>query len=66
MIKALTGLDVSNASMYDGTTSAAEACFMACNISRRKKVLISETLNPNTINVIKTYLEFRGDRKSVV
>ncbi len=60
MIQALTGLDVSNASMYDGTTSAAEACFMVCNITRKKKVLISETLNPNTINVIKTYLKFKG------
>ncbi|XFA99469.1 aminomethyl-transferring glycine dehydrogenase subunit GcvPA [Candidatus Izemoplasma sp. B36] len=60
MIQALTGLDVSNASMYDGSTATAEACFMACNITRRKKVLISKTLNPNTINVIKTYLKFRG------
>ncbi|MCK5731819.1 MAG: aminomethyl-transferring glycine dehydrogenase subunit GcvPA [Tenericutes bacterium] len=60
MIQALTGLDVSNASMYDGSTASAEACFMACNITRRKKVLISETVNPNTINVIKTYLKFRG------
>jgi len=59
MIQALTGLDVSNASMYDGSTSAAEACFMACNASRRKKILISETLNPNTIEVIKTYLKFK-------
>jgi glycine dehydrogenase subunit 1 len=60
MIQALTGLDVSNASMYDGTTSSAEACFMACNITKKKKILISETLNPNTIEVIKTYLKFKG------
>ncbi|XMB72595.1 aminomethyl-transferring glycine dehydrogenase subunit GcvPA [Mycoplasmatota bacterium WC30] len=60
MVQALTGLDVSNASMYDATTSAAEACFMACHITKRKKVLISETLNPNTMNVIKTYLKYRG------
>jgi glycine dehydrogenase subunit 1 len=60
MIQALTGLDVSNASMYDGTTASAEACFMACNITRRNKILISETLNPNTIEVIKTYLKFKG------
>jgi len=56
MIQTLTGLDVSNASMYDGTTATAEACFMACNISRKQKILISNTLHPNTINVIKTYL----------
>lgn len=56
MIQTLTGLDVSNASMYDGTTATAEACFMACNISRKHKILISNTLHPNTINVLKTYL----------
>jgi glycine dehydrogenase subunit 1 len=60
MIQALTGLDVSNASMYDGTTASAEACFMACNILRREKILISKTLNPNTIEVIKTYFKFKG------
>ncbi|MBI9008784.1 MAG: aminomethyl-transferring glycine dehydrogenase subunit GcvPA [Tenericutes bacterium] len=60
MIQALTGLDVSNASMYDGTTAAAEACFMACNVTRRNKILISETIHPNTIEVIKTYLKFKG------
>lgn len=60
MIQTLTGLDVSNASMYDGSTATAEACFMMCHITRRKKVLISETLNPNTIEVIKTYLKFKG------
>jgi len=60
MIQTLTGLEVSNASMYDGATSAAEACFMACGVTRRNKMLISSTLNPNTINTIKTYLNFKG------
>lgn len=60
MIQTLTGLDVSNASMYDGTTATAEACFMANAITRRNKILISSTLHPNTINVIKTYLRFKG------
>ncbi len=60
MIQSLTGLDVSNASMYDGATASAEACFMACSINRKSKILISKTMNPNTINVIKTYLSFRG------
>ncbi len=59
MIQTLTGLDVSNASMYDGTTATAEACFMACAVTRRNKVLLSSTLNPNTINVIKTYLKYK-------
>lgn len=59
MIQTLTGLEVSNASMYDGTTATAEACFMACAVTRRNKVLLSSTLNPNTINVIKTYLKYK-------
>ncbi|MFO7970013.1 MAG: aminomethyl-transferring glycine dehydrogenase subunit GcvPA [Bacillota bacterium] len=60
MIQTLTGMDVSNASMYDGTTATAEACFMASAIRKRNKILISKTLHPNTIEVIKTYLKFKG------
>ncbi|MDT8336451.1 MAG: aminomethyl-transferring glycine dehydrogenase subunit GcvPA [Candidatus Izemoplasmatales bacterium] len=59
MIQTLTGLEVSNASMYDGTTATAEACFMACAVAKRNKILISSTLNPNTVNVIKTYLKYK-------
>ncbi len=60
MIQTLTGMDVSNASMYDGATSTAEACFMATSISKkRNKILISRTLNPNTIKVIETYLKYK-------
>ncbi len=66
MIQTLTGMDVSNASMYDGTTAAAEACFMACSIAKRNKILISSTLNPNTIQVIKTYLKFKGHEYEIV
>ncbi|QWC00560.1 aminomethyl-transferring glycine dehydrogenase subunit GcvPA [Mycoplasmatota bacterium] len=61
MIQTLTGMDISNASMYDGATSTAEACFMAASISRkRNKILLSRTINPNTIKVIETYLKFKG------
>jgi len=60
MIQTLTGMDVSNASMYDGTTSTAEACLMATAIRKRDKILISRTLHPNTIKVIETYLKFKG------
>ncbi|MBN2540703.1 MAG: aminomethyl-transferring glycine dehydrogenase subunit GcvPA [Bacilli bacterium] len=66
MIQSLTGLDVSNASMYDGTTAAAEACFMACSISRRNKILISSTMHPSAIQVIKTYLRFKGHEFEMV
>ena len=60
MIQTLTGMDVANASMYDGATAAAEACFMAEAITRRKKILISETVNPFVTDVVKTYAHFRG------
>lgn len=60
MIQTLTGLEVSNASMYDGATASAEACFMAAAITRRNKILISDTLHPHTIQVIRTYLKFKG------
>lgn len=59
MIQTLTGMDVSNASMYDGTTATAEACFMATSIRRRKKILISKTVHPNTMKVIETYLKYK-------
>ena len=60
MIQTLTGMDVSNASMYDGTTATAEACFMATSIRKRNKILISKTIHPNTMSVIETYLKFKG------
>lgn len=60
MICELTGMDVANASMYDGATAAAEAMFMAASATGRKKILVSGTVNPNTISVLKTYAKFRG------
>ncbi len=60
MMCELTGLEVSNASMYDGSTSAAEAMFMAFAQTGEKKVLISGTVNPRTIEVIQTYAYYRG------
>lgn len=60
MICELTGLDVANASMYDGPTATAEAMFMACAATRKNKVLIASTLNPRTINVITTYAKYKN------
>lgn len=54
MICELTGMDVSNASVYDGETAAAEAVLM-CVEKKRKKVIISETTNPEIIKTIRTY-----------
>lgn len=60
MICSLTGMEVSNSSMYDGPTAAAEACIMASASTRRKNIIISSTVNPETRKVLKTYGRFRG------
>ncbi len=58
MITQLTGMEVSNASMYDGATATAEAMFMANAIRRKQsEILVSETVNPNIFAVLKTYAE---------
>ena len=51
----LTGMDVSNASGYDGTTVAADACYVAKHATGRSKVVLAETVNPQVRQVVKTY-----------
>jgi glycine dehydrogenase subunit 1 len=66
----LTGMDVSNASGYDGSTVAADACYMAKHVTGRSKVVLCEALNPQVRQVVKTYapgfglevVEVRHDR----
>ena len=58
MICELTGMDVSNASVYDGAVAAAEAVFM-CQERKRSAVVVSGAADPQTIAVIKTYCESR-------
>lgn len=61
MVCALTGMDVSNASMYDGPTAAAEAVRMSLACTRKKsRVLVSKTLLPNVIRTIETYSRYSG------
>lgn len=55
MICRLTGMDISNATMYDAASACAEAILMAVRVSKKNKVLVSEKLNPEYIDVIKTY-----------
>ncbi len=59
MICELTGMDVSNASVYDGATAAAEAVIM-CKERKKNVAVISETVHPETIETIKTYLTGTG------
>ena len=60
MICELSGMDVSNASMYDGASALAESALMAVRISRkRNKILIDGGINPTYIKVVQAYLSFR-------
>jgi glycine dehydrogenase subunit 1 len=56
MLCSLTGLDVANASMYDGASATAEAALMAIRVTRRKKVAVSAGLHPSYRQVLSTYL----------
>ena len=55
MMCRLTGMDIANATVYDGATACAEAILMAVRIAKKNKVLVSEKLNPEYLKVIKTY-----------
>ncbi len=58
----LTGMDVANASMYDGSTSMAEAFLMAQRVTKRDKVLVAETVHPEYLQVAETYTQ-HGDMR---
>lgn len=62
----LTGMDVSNASMYDGATALAESALMAVRISKRNKILVDGGVNPTYIKVVQTYLKFREIEVEVI
>ena len=61
----ITGMDVSNASVYDGATAAAEAAAM-CRDRKRRITLISATAHPDTVNTVRTYCYGTNDRLVVV
>lgn len=65
MICELTGMDVSNASVYDGATAAAEAAAM-CRDRKRRVTLISGAAHPDTINTVCTYCYGTGDELRVI
>ncbi|MBA4600872.1 aminomethyl-transferring glycine dehydrogenase subunit GcvPA [Thermoactinomyces mirandus] len=60
MICELTGMDVANSSMYDGFTALAEAAGMAAAASRRKKIVVSETVHPEARQILATYAKGAG------
>lgn len=59
MVCELTGMDVSNASVYDGATAAAEAVFM-CQERKRSAVVVAQTVHPHTLETVRTYCASRG------
>ena len=60
MICQLTGMDVANASMYDGGTAVAEGAIMGCGATRRSKVLVSRSVSPFYREVLRNYFNSRG------
>jgi glycine dehydrogenase subunit 1 len=60
MICALTGLDVANASLYDGASATAEAVLMAMRITKRSRVVVARGLHPHYRDVVRTYLDGLG------
>ncbi len=66
MVCEITQMDISNASMYDGATSTAEAMFMAHAQTQKNEILVSSTLNPKIIDVIKTYARYRNLKVTLI
>ena len=59
MVSQLTGMEVANASMYDGSTAAPEAAMMAVRITKRDKILVARTLHPEYRQVLDTSLRYQ-------
>ncbi len=67
MISELTGMEATNASMYDGATATAEAMFMmVASARKRNRVAISGTILPAVLDVVRTYAKFHGVELTVV
>jgi glycine dehydrogenase subunit 1 len=60
LIAQLTGMDVSNASLYDGSTATTEAVLMAMRVTRRNRVVLARTLHPEYRQVLQTYVQHQG------
>ncbi len=59
MICQITGMDVANASLYEGATAAAEAMTMAANIKKRNRIIVAASVHPDTMAVLKSYAHER-------
>ncbi|MCB5175326.1 aminomethyl-transferring glycine dehydrogenase subunit GcvPA [Microvirga lenta] len=61
-VAALTGMDVANASMYDGSTGTGEAVLMAHRVTKRRKAVLSGGLHPHYVDVVKTLSDMASDQ----
>jgi len=61
LICELTGMDVANASMYDGASALAEAAGIACGVKKRNKILMPQSINPMSREIVSTYARFKGN-----
>ena len=66
MICELSGMDISNASLYDGASAVAEACSMAIAVNSKRKILVSSTINPNYLSVIKSYFSYNDVKINIL
>jgi glycine dehydrogenase subunit 1 len=60
MVSELTGMEVANASMYDGSTGAAEAVMMACRVTGRRSAVVARSVHPEYREVMHTYAQHQG------
>ncbi len=61
LISRLTGMEVANASLYDGATALSEAVLMACDLTKRRGVVVAKTLHPAYRQTLRTYMESFAD-----
>ncbi len=66
MMCELTGMEVANTGMYDGGSALAEAALMACRVKDRKIVSVLDTIHPNDLDTVRTYLDGRGYKVQVL
>lgn len=59
MIAEITGMEIANASMYDGATAAVEGCIMAMSQTKKDKIVVAKSAHPETLEVLHTYLRFK-------
>jgi glycine dehydrogenase subunit 1 len=66
IVSEILGLPIANASMYDGASAAAEAVLMARRLTKRDRIIVSESVHPEYIEVIRTYLQWTEGGKAAV